>query len=215
MMPKPRLTGPPTRCRWTMRPQARPFSVEIKNRKRTAPPAPASAARQDDWIDAIPPDDVPERDVHADLADPAGQSEARRKAEWVFARLNGHAEPSETQNEAAPEEPTAPAPEAPAPRVLPDLLAGAREEERTMVEKPKRTRVPKPTKVKRSKKTKSPGPRLEQPEPAASEPANVPVPIGDAQATMSQSRRANQRASKLPPGQRWKERRLPRVCWDR
>jgi hypothetical protein len=108
-----------------MRPQARPFSVEIKNRKRTAPPAPASAARQDDWIDAIPPDDVPERDVHADLADPAGQSEARRKAEWVFARLNGHAEPSETQNEAAPEEPTAPAPEAPAPRVLPDLLAGA------------------------------------------------------------------------------------------
>jgi hypothetical protein len=108
-------------------------------------------------------------------------------------------------------------PEAPAPRVLPDLLAGAREEERTMVEKPKRTRVPKATKVKRSRKTKSPGPRLEPPEPAPSEPAAevAPEPTGEAQATMSQSRRAKQRASKLPPGQRWKERRLPRVCWDR
>ena len=86
-----------------------------------------------------------------------------------------------------------------------------------MVEKPKRTRVPKPTEVKRSKKTKSPGPRLEQPERAASEPATkiTPLPTGDAQAAMSQSRRAKQRASKLPPGQRWKERRLPRVCWAR
>jgi len=86
-----------------------------------------------------------------------------------------------------------------------------------MVEKPKRTRVPKATKVKRSRKTKSPAPRLEQPEPAASESAaNIaPEPTGDAQAMMSQSRRAKQRASKLPPGQRWKERRLPRVCWDR
>jgi len=199
-----------------MRPQARPFSVEIKNRRRNAPPAiPASATRQDHWIDEIPPDDLLERDVHEDLAEAPSQSEARRQAERVFARLNGHAEPSETQNEAAPEEPTAPAPEAPAPRVLPDLLAGAREEERTMVEKPKRTRVPKPTKVKRSRKTKSPGPPLEQPEPAASEPTAKVAPESIAQATMSQSRRAKQRASKLPPGQRWKERRLPRVCWDR
>jgi hypothetical protein len=196
-----------------MRPQARPFSVEIKSRKRSTPPATASAAR-DDWIDALPPDDVPARDVRADLADP-GQSEARRKAESVFARLNGRAAPSETQEEA--EEPIAPAPEASAPRVLPDLLAGAREEERKMVEKPKRTPVPKPTKVERLRKTKSPGPRLEQPERAASEPATkiTPLPTGDAQAAMSQSRRAKQRASKLPPGQRWKERRLPRVCWDR
>jgi hypothetical protein len=198
-----------------MRPQARPFSVEIKSRKRTAPPAPASAARQDAWIDAVPPDDLPERDVHEDLSAPAAQSEARRKAERLFGRLNGHTQRSETQDEAAPQEAPAPAPEAPAPRVLPDLLAGAREEERTMVEKPKRTRVPKPTKVKRSNKTKSPGPRLEQPKLAASEPANAPVPTGDAQATMSQSRRAKQRASKLPPGQRWKERRLPKVCWGR
>jgi hypothetical protein len=174
---------------------------------------PPSAARQDEWIDAIPPD-LPERDVRADLGDPAGQSEGRREAERVFARLSGQAEPSETQNEAALQEPTASAPQALTPRVLPDLLAGAREEERTMVEKPKRSRVAKATKVKRSKKTKSPGPRLEQPEPAP-EPAAEVAPEPTAQATMSQSRRAEQRASKPPPGQRWKERRLPRVCWDR
>jgi hypothetical protein len=201
-----------------MRPQARPFSVEIKSRRRNAPPAiPASATRQDHWTDEIPPDDLSERDVHADLADHAGQSEARREAERVFAGLNDRPKPSETQDGGELDEPPAPAPEAPAPRVLSDLLAGAREEERTMVEKPKRTRVPKATKVKRSRKTKSPGPRLEQPEPAASEPAAkiTPVPTGDAPAAMSQSRRAEQRASKLPPGQRWKERRLPRVCWER
>jgi hypothetical protein len=201
-----------------MRPQARPFSVEIKSRKRSVPPAnPASAARQDHWIDEIPPDYLPERDVHEDLPEAPSQSEARRQAERVFARLNGQAQPSETQDEAAPRDAPAPGPEAPAPRVLPDLLAGVREEELTMVEKPKRTRVPKATKVKRSRKTKSPGPRLEPPEPAPSEPAAevAPEPTGEAQATMSQSRRAKQRASKLPPGQRWKERRLPRVCWDR
>jgi hypothetical protein len=187
-----------------MRTQARPFSVEIKSRRRNAPPAiPASAARPDDWIDAIPPDDLPERDVHEDLPAPAAQSEARKKAERLFGRLNGHTQPSETQDEAGPQEAPAPARDVPAPRVLPDLLAAAREDERTKIEKPKRTRVPKP--------------RLEQPAPVASEPVTgFPLaPTGHAQAAMSQRRRITERASKLPPGQRWKERRLPRVCWDR
>ena len=199
-----------------MKPQARPFSVEIKSRRRNAPPAvPASAAPHDDWMDTIPPDDLPERDVHEDLSDGPSQSEARREAERVFARLNAQAQPSGVKDDPAPGSPIA-TPEAPAPRVLPDLLAGAREEERTMVEKPKRTRVPKPTKVKRSRKTKSPEPRLERPEPALEPAAKIaPEPTGEAQATMSQSRRAKQRASKLPPGQRWKERRLPRVSWER
>jgi hypothetical protein len=198
-----------------MKPQARPFSVEIKSRRRNAPLAvPASAAPQDDWMDTIPPDGLPERDVHEDLSDGPSQSEARREAERVFARLNGQAQPSKVKDDPAPSGSPIGTPEAPAPRVLPDLLAGAREEERTMVEKPKRTRVPKPTKVKRSRKTKSPGPRLKPPEPAP-EPAAEIAPEPTAQATMSQSRRAKQRVSKLPPGQRWKERRLPRVSWER
>ena len=202
-----------------MRPQARQFSVEIKSRKRTTSLAIAAsaAARQDDRVDLIPPDDVPERDVHEDLAEPSVQSEARRQAERVFAGLNGRSKPSETQDGGELEEPPAPAPEAPAPRVLPDLLAAAREDERTKIEKPKRTRVPKSTQVKRSKKTKNPEPRLEQPAPAASEPVTgfPRAPTRHAQAAMFQRRGITDGASKLPPGQRWKERRLPRVCWDR
>ena len=196
-----------------MRPQARPFSVETNSRKRTAPPAISASARQDDWNDIIPPHDVPARDVHGGLAEPAGPSEARREAERVFARVNGHARPSESQDEAAPGEPLARAPEAPAPRVLPDLLAAARDQERTMVEKPKRTRVLKATKVKRSRKTKGPGLRVGAPAPAPPESATVST--GHAQSAMPQGRRVTDRASKLPPGQRWRERRLPRVCWNR
>ena len=203
----------------SMRPQARPFSVEIKSRKRQTPLAiPASAAGHDDWIDAIPPDDVPERDVHEDLAGPAAQSEARREAERVFARLADDAPPAETRDEAASADAPAPVPEAPAARVLPDLLAAAREQERLKAEKPKRTRAPKGTKVKRSRKTKSPELRVEQPAPAASEPAtrSAPVPTAHAQAAVSRSRRGGlQNTKRLPRGQRWKERRLPRVCWDR
>ena len=31
---------------------------------------------------------------------------------------------------------------------------------------------------------------------------------------MALSPRMNASRTKLPPGQRWRERRLPRVCWD-
>src|SRR5687768_5837639 len=72
-----------------MRPQARQFSVEIKSRKRPTSPAIAAsaAARQDDWVDLIPPDDVPERDVHEDLADPSVQSEAKSGQSSLSATL--------------------------------------------------------------------------------------------------------------------------------
>src|ERR687898_998381 len=131
-----------------MRPQARQFSVEIKSRKRPTSPAisASAAARQDDWVDLIPPDDVPERDVHEDLAGTSVPSEARREAERLFGRL-GDAQPVETRKDAAA--PFQPQP-APAPaRVLPDLLAETREQERQKVEKPERTRAAKTPRAKR------------------------------------------------------------------
>ena len=151
-----------------MRPQARQFSVEIKSRKRPTSPAiaaSAAAARQDDWVDLIPPEDVPERDVREDLADASVQSEARRHAERLFGRLGGDAQPIETRKDT-----TAPVPPEPAPapaRVLPDLLAEVREQERQKVEKPERTRAAKAPGPKRPRKTDDAQLRLEPPAPVA------------------------------------------------
>ena len=204
-----------------MRPQARQFSVEIKSRKRpTSPAIAASAPSPNDWVDLIPPDDVPERVVHEDLTNAEPQSEARRDAERVFARLNGGGPPSRTQDEPTERQAASSAPEPASPRVLPDLIAAAREEERTKIEKPKRSRAPKSAtklpKVTRPKKPKSARRAVEQTQTAPSHSAaSSPAPTVHAQAAASKSRRSLGGSKSLPRGQRWKERRLPRVCWDR
>jgi hypothetical protein len=198
-----------------MRPQARAFSVEIKSRKRpTSPAIAASAASPDDWVDLIPPDDVPERDVHEDLADASVQSEARREAERLFGRL-GDGQPVETRKDATG--PFRPEPDAPAPaRVLPDLLAEIREQERQNVVKPERKRAAKATGAKRPRKTDDAQLRLEPPQPVTPQQTSPsPVLTARAQAALSTGRRIREAGKRLPRGQRWKERRLPRVCWDR
>ena len=71
-----------------MRPQARPFTVEIKSRKRSTEPAmAASFDSRDGFVDLAPSDDLPERDIYADLGDGAPPSEARHAAEKLFSRF--------------------------------------------------------------------------------------------------------------------------------
>src|SRR5215212_8626508 len=119
-----------------MRPQARPFAVEIKSRKRSTEPAKAASFdSRDDWVDLAPSDDLPERDIYADLGDGAAPSEARRQAEKLFGRFVADQKPVPTQVASEAPVPTAPEPVAPV-RVLPDLLAVAREEERRAGEAP-------------------------------------------------------------------------------
>jgi hypothetical protein len=160
---------------------------------------------------------VPERDVREDLPDVAAQSEARREAERVFARLNGEEPSPEAQKQSAPVKELASEPHARRPRVLPSLLNAAREEEVT-VEKPKRTRasrsVERAAKVTRPKKPTSARASVEQPHPSPPPSPQPPAPIVHAQAATSRSRKVTGNKS-LPRGQRWKERRLPRLCWDR
>src|SRR5829696_8295391 len=112
-----------------MRPQARPFMVETKSRRRaTQPETSASFARNDDWVDLVPPDELPERDVNEDLGVVPAQ-EAFREAERVFARIGDGAQAVQASD-------AHPAPVTiaePARRVLPDLLAAAREEERVSI----------------------------------------------------------------------------------
>src|SRR6187200_444495 len=103
-----------------MRPQARPFTVEIKSRKRSAEPAmAASFDSRDDWVDLAPSDDFAERDIYAGVVDIAAPSEARREAEKLFGRFVADQKPVPTQ--VASEAPLPTAPELVAPvRVLPD-----------------------------------------------------------------------------------------------
>jgi hypothetical protein len=191
-----------------MRPQTRPFMVETKTRNRARQPAiSASFTRNDDWLDVIPPANLPERDVNEDLG-VAPTHEAFREAERVFARIGGGA-----QAVPAPDADQAPVTIAqPARRVLPDLLAAAREEERVSIQLPKTKRAGKrtPTRTKAHHQPVSTfaTPGVEQ------ERLPVAVPSGHAAAAIALSR-SNPGRSKLPAGQRWRERRLPQVCWGR
>ena len=196
-----------------MRPQTRGFTVEIKSRKRSTEPMAASFDSRDGFVDLAPSDDLPERDIYADLGDGAPPSEARREAEKLFGQFAADQKPVPT--EVASESPVPTAPELLAPvRVLPDLLAVAREEERRAGE------APKPKRAKGAATTK-PRKNIEQSRTQVGirviDPPAQPSGMlnGHAEAALALSRRSKASASKLPPGQRWKERRLPRVCWDR
>ena len=196
-----------------MRPQTRGFTVEIKARRRSTEPAmTASLVSRDSWADLIPPDDLSERDVYADLGDGAPPSEARRAAEKLFGRFAADQKPVPTQ--VASEAPVPTAPELVAPvRVLPDLLAVAREEERRAGE------APKPKRAAKGVGTTKPRKKIEQARTQVGvrviDPPAQPSGMlnGHAEAAMAMSRTGTK--SKLPLGQRWKARRLPRVCWDR
>ena len=198
-----------------MKLSTRPFMVEIKNRKRATSPAMASSfTRRDDWLDPTSPDALPQCDVREDLTIAPAQSQALREAEKVFQGLRGGAQPAPAERE-----PTTAAissgSEAVTPRVLPDLRAAAREEEREDVRTPRR---------------KGASNRLTEDQPrkkAPAKPAQVPAAAtiieaapttsssGHAEAAMALSRRMSGSRTKLSPGQRWRERRLPRVCWGR
>jgi hypothetical protein len=200
--------------RTIMRPQARPFAVEIKNRKRTTQPAmTASFVRQNEWLHLIPPDDLPERDVHEDLAIAPAHSDAFRDAERVFTRTGDSGHPVVETHNRPPAPVVIAEPEAPAPRVLPDLLAAAREQERVSVQLPRTKRAATSTPTRR-RRTKADDPTIIASVPSGMDETEslIAVRSGHAEAAIAMSRRRHA-GSKLPPGQRWKERRLPKVCW--
>ena len=198
-----------------MKLSTRPFMVEVKNRKRATSPAMASSfTRRDDWLDPISADALPQRDVHEGLTVAPAQSEALREAEKVFQGLRGGAQPAPAERE-----PTTAAissgSEAVSPRVLPDLRAAAREEEREDVRKPRRKGAANRSTEDQPRK-KAPAKPAQVPAAATIiEAAPAMASSGHAEAAMALSRRMSGSRTKLSPGQRWRERRLPRVCWGR
>jgi len=186
--------------------------VETKSRNRTRQPAiSTSFTRQDDWLDLVPPDDLPERDVNEDLG-VAPAYKAFREAEKVFARIGNSSEPVEAND--APPAPVTIA--EPARRVLPDLLAAAREQERASVglRRTKRAATRTPITQRRANPAHQPVTPLSVPVQVEPKASPVEVSSRHAAAAIVLSRR-NPGRSKLPAGQRWKERRLPKVCWGR
>ena len=196
-----------------MRPQARPFTVELKTRNRATQPTTAvTFTRPDDWLDLVPPDDSPERDAYEDRAASPAKNGALREAEKVFSRIGGGAQAVQASD-------AHPAPVTiaePARRILPDLLAAAREQEQASVRHPKPKRATtRTTTTQRPRKADyqpvSPSVPALEVQPKTSP---IEVPSAHAEAAIALSRR-NPGRSKLPRGQRWKERRLPKVCWGR
>jgi hypothetical protein len=201
-----------------MRPQTRPFTIEVKSRKRPAQRASAATPQAGiTWSNFSPPGDS-ELGRHDDLASSItlGRDEASR----VFGGFGGGAQVTELEHEPELAVSAVEAP-SPTPRVLPDLVAAAREQERIEtatleaqkrkrassgpVRKPQRNRV-------QARKVEVVVAKL----PSTNDERHpTPATVGHAAAALRLSRRALRARSKLPPGQRWKERRLPRVCWDR
>ncbi len=80
-----------------MRPQARPFAVEIKAKRKPSNGSHQTtgwAALSDIGIDELPQDDVPARDVHADLEPPFGREAALEAANRLFRTLPTTASPT-------------------------------------------------------------------------------------------------------------------------
>ena len=173
----------------------------------------SSFTRRDDWLDPICPDALPQRDVHEGLTVAPAQSQALREAEKVFHGLRGTG-----QTAPAESEPTTAAisseSQVVTPRVLPDLRTAAREAEREDVRQPRQNGAASSTEGQPRKKASAKPLRV----PAAGpiiEPAPALYFSDHAEAAMALSRRMNASRTKLPPGQRWRERRLPSVCWGR
>jgi hypothetical protein len=184
-----------------MKLSTRPFMVEIKNRKRATSPAMASSFNRRE------PPELSERNVHEDLTVAPAQTQALREAEKVFRASK--AAFSLPLPKVSPQRRQSPLNLS--PRVLPDLRAVAREEERDDVRKPRREGV--------SNRSTEGQPRKKAPAKPAQVPAAGPIieaaPAMASEAAMALSHGMSGPRTKLPPGQRWRERRLPRVCWDR
>jgi hypothetical protein len=199
-----------------MRPRSRPFMVEIKSSKRAAQPASAAPSAHPNNSDDLISGDLPARDIQAFLIDGPMSREALREAEKVFSRFAGDQPSVHTPNGGKAPLPPDAEPSAPLVRVLPDLLAAAREHERTAALMPERKRASNSSKtVQRRRKALVEHRMLDPDPPRAEQPKNLTQLTSHAEAAMTMSRRSRRSATKLAPGERWKQRRLPKVCWDR
>jgi hypothetical protein len=216
-----------------MKPQTRPFTVETKTRRRALEP---SHTKWGAVIDEPPPDDVPSRDVRGDAssaeADPTPLAVANRMfsalttnaistaASCAGAAANVFASKQQAGEDLSPAA-APPTDQGRTGRILPSLLP-VNPFDDPPVEKPatkRRTRAPSKPREQVSKKRR----------PAASMPVlqsealSVPeqrcvapeLSAEVAPVATRKSRRARDRIAdrRVPAGERWKRRRLPKALW--
>lgn len=186
-----------------MKSQTRLFAAEAS---KSAQPASLSGRsirdEHDDVLDAFP-DDVPERDIHADLA---GATEDASNDDWEAAAPG---------NGSAADAPSADAPD-PTPPERP-----ATDEERAR--ETARESGPAGEPAPQASRTLWPAAKTEPQGDTVSLATGERPPSRDAPrvtedrtaAPPDAAPRLQRRSRPLPRGQRWKERRLPRICWDR
>ena len=216
-----------------MKRQTRPFAIEIKTSRKPSSPPQGNSRPRSEWIDPFP-DDVPERDVFEDVVI-VEKSEAFRQAERLFARAKKPARERSFDGAAVVQQPmtaqalvaSPPQAEGHIPRILPDLLAQARDErqaqEQLDLEEARHPRAlkrspgfAKPKPVRKPRLVASDERLLESPPVPQTGPATsahviaLPSPAGGP----ASAPRWERSSGGLPLGQRWKERRLPRVCWE-
>jgi hypothetical protein len=208
-----------------MKPQARPFSVELKSRRRSLQPSHAS------WsiIDEPSPDDLPTRDIRKDGSSTNGDQTALAAASRIFGALTTQAISTAAtlattaatvfgpKQEATQVRPGAEAAtdHGRSGRILPSLLP-INPFEDAAEQKP----LPKHRKPRAKSVVVAREPRLASdtsvgsgntgPTPGATDLAGTPAEPAAPKARSPRRRRAERR---VPAGERWKRRRLPKALW--
>jgi hypothetical protein len=185
-----------------MKSQTHPFAAETMKSAQPASLGGRSIREEhDDFMETFP-DDVPERDIHADIAGATDD-------DWEAAAPgNGsatHAPGADTSD---------PAPLRPATveERVQETAEEAEEAEPVGEPAPQASRTLRPaTKSEPQGDTVSPA-TVERPQSLEETPRVTEMRGGAPHDAPPRLRRRNR---PLPRGQRWKERRLPRICWDR
>jgi hypothetical protein len=216
-----------------MKPQTRPFTVETKTRRRLTE---SSHANWSAVIDEPPPDDVPSRDVRGDAssaeADPTPLAVANRMfsalttnaistaASFAGAAANVFASKQQAGEDLSPAAAPA-ADQGRTGRILPSLLP-VNPFEDAPVEKAAtkgQKRAPSKPRERAGKKERPPAsmPVLQSADLSIPEQQSVAMELSAQAAPVSarKSRRARARIAdrRVPAGERWKRRRLPKVLW--
>lgn len=208
-----------------MKPQARPFTVEVKSRRRINPGPDANWSAV---IDEPSLDDLRSRDVREDATDTPLWAASR-----VFSAFTSNAISTASNLGDLATSVFAPKPQqAPADlrlkaegrigrigRILPSLLPVSPlktipAQENGPLRKPAKTKRPRKRAVEAQGKQELPEPTETAASPAI-HPTFALKPSVAAPAPLLRGRKANRRRAdaRVPAGERWKRRRLPKACW--